>query len=291
MKCSSLIILYIAYTMSVNAQIPNSGFENWTNFGNYEDPTYWGSTNSYSTGSFYAVTKSTDHYPESVGSYSVRLENNTAMNPNYGARGGLFTGPPPPSPDFELPPFWPYGNSSLTGYYKFAPQNGDTMLIRLQLFRFGLSVFSGDISTTTPAPNWTSFNIPIPSFLLADSGSIILAAYNADGFTYMPHGNSVLYVDNLNFDELITGVAEPETERLFSLYPNPASQSIVISHQSIVNGMCELNIYNATGQLVYSAILCNNKQQVDLSNLSSGVYTAELHTSSEIQKQKLIIQH
>ena len=168
-KFTIILTVLITLTIKANAQIPNNGFDNWTTIGSYVDPTFWGSTNSYSTGPFYAVTKSTDHYPVTVGAYSVRIENNTALAPNFSGRGFVSTGPPPPSPDFRLPAFWPYGNSSLTGYYKFAPQNGDTMLIQIELFRFGSSVFSGEFATTASASNWTSFNIPIPPFLLDDS--------------------------------------------------------------------------------------------------------------------------
>lgn len=298
-KVTIILSVLIAMTIKTTAQIPNSGFENWTTVGNYQDPTFWGSTNSYSTGPFYAVTRSTDHYPVAVGNYSVRIENNTALSPHFSGRGFVSTGPPPPSPDFRLPAFWPSGNPSLTGYYKFAPLNGDTMLIQIHLFRFGSTVFSGAFATTASAPNWTSFNIPIPPFLLADSGSIILAAYYANGFDYLPHGNSVLYVDNLNFDSLITSVplSSSEVPSKFSLaqnYPNPFNPSTTIEFELPRSSFVKLVVVNVLGQEVATLL---GKQLVpgryretfNAINHSSGVYFYKLQTSEVPIVKKMLL--
>jgi len=267
------------------AQIPNNGFEDWTDFGNYQDPTYWGSTNSFSAGSFYAITQSTDHYPEAVGSYSVRLENNAALNPSNGARGSLFTGPPPPDADFTVT-----GNpTSLTGYYKFAPQNGDTMFIQIQLYFNGSSVAFGEFTSTTAAPDWTPFTIPISSYANADGGSMIIAAYNANGFNFMPHGNSVLYVDNLNFDNLITDVTAPLAAQVFSIYPNPASETLTITTPIELAYPAVATVFNGLGQVLLTKQLNANQQQLDVSNLPSGVYTISLETSLVKVAQKILV--
>ena len=73
-----LFFALIAFTIRTNAQIPNNGFEIWTTVGSYGEPTGWSSTNIFSTGPFYAVTKSTDHFPVALGNYSARIENNTS---------------------------------------------------------------------------------------------------------------------------------------------------------------------------------------------------------------------
>jgi hypothetical protein len=186
--------------LSANAQIPNSGFENWTIVGGYEDPTGWGTANSLSTGSFYAVTKSTDNYPIMVGNYSVRIESDTALS-NHSILSGLglaLTGNfAQPHPVFKI-----IGHpTSLTGYYKCTPQNSDTIRIGITLYLNGTAVSSGALFTTSSVPSWTAFNIPLSTYTSADSGHIFLGSYYT-----IPQGNSVLYVDNLNFDTLITPV-------------------------------------------------------------------------------------
>jgi hypothetical protein len=226
-KFTIILTVLFAMTITTNAQIPNGGFENWTTIGSYEDPTGWASTNSYSTGSFYAITKSTDHYPATVGNYSVRIENNISLLPNFSGRGVVMTGDTlDPHPTFPIT-----GHpTSLTGYYKFAPQNGDTMAIVIELYLNGVRVFDKDPSFISNATTsgWTSFNISFPTYTIADSGHIYLASYAAADASSMPLGNSILYVDNLNFDNLITSVAQIpnngfELWTSFGSYSNPDS--------------------------------------------------------------------
>ena len=274
-------------TITTNAQIPNSGFENWTTVGNYQDPTFWGSTNTYSTGPFYAVTKSTDHYPVTVGDYSVRIENNTALSPNYSGRGYLSTGHPPPGPNFPTT-----GHpTSLTGYYKFAPLNADTMLIQIQLYKNGAPVSYGEFSTPDTTSSWTSFNIPLSNYLEADYGSIFIAAYYATDFNSLPRGNSVLYVDNLNFDNLINSISEQTSESTaFSLYPNPASDIVKLNINEVDNEELSLTIYNIAGTLVKSETLKQNQQEINIGNLNNGIYLVTIKTKNLTENQRLIIQ-
>jgi len=274
-------------TIKANAQIPNSGFESWTNFGAYEDPIPWGSTNSYSTGPFYPVTKSTDHYPAGYGSYSVRMENNTALSPNYSGRGYISTGVPPPSPDFPVT-----GHpTSLTGYYKFAPLNGDTMLIQIQLYKNGLSVSYGEFTYVASATSWTPFSASLTNYTDADSGSIFIAAYYANGYNCLPRGNSVLYVDNLNFDNLITSISNLTSKNnLFDLYPNPASDIVTLNIENLNNADLTLNIYNVIGNLVKSEMLKQNNKQINIGDLSNGIYMVEIKSKEWSENQKLIIQ-
>src|ERR1035437_8033276 len=92
-KITIILTVLIAMTMKSNAQIPNSGFENWTTVNNCIEPTSWHSIYSLmdSSGNYCQVTRSTDHYPVSVGSYSVRIANDTAIW-NSGISPGYFLG-------------------------------------------------------------------------------------------------------------------------------------------------------------------------------------------------------
>lgn len=288
----SAIVILCFESGRILGQIPNSGFEAWTTTGGYQDPTYWGSTNSYSTGPFYAVTRSTDHYPSAIGSYSVRLENNVALNPNYSARGALFTGPPPPGPDFPIS-----GHpTSLTGYYKFTPVNGDTMYIFIQLFKNGTPVSTGEFTSTASASGWTSFNISLSGYTAADSGSIILAAYYANGFNYIPHGNSVLYVDNLNFDNLIgTGLSESvESLRNFRLYPNANVGNFEVNFETVKADHAEIKIYDLKGVEVMTLFSGNLNSGVhtysyNVRNLNSGNYLFVIVTGEGYKAEQICI--
>ncbi len=51
-----------------------------------------------------------------------------------------------------------------------------------------------------------------------------------------------------------------------------------------------LNIYNTIGALVKSVILSQNQQQINIGDLSNGVYVVEVKSKDYTEKQKLIIQ-
>jgi len=202
-KFSTTTLLFIVLIIKTIGQIPNNSFENWNSFGAYEEPNDWATTNFTSTGTFYPATKSTDHYPEGLGSYSLRVENNISLLPNYVGAGGVISAPfGSPHPAFPLRCTPDY----MSGYYKFYPINGDTLHIRLTLFNLGTPVAFLDFNTTEAQTTWKYFTLAIPNNIDADSGHIVFASYNAIGSIdkYKPYGNSVAFFDNFNFNKIIS---------------------------------------------------------------------------------------
>jgi hypothetical protein len=286
-KFTIVLTVLIAMTITTNAQIPNSGFENWTTVGSYENPNGWVNCNG-NGGTGYPVTKSTDHFPVNVGNFSIRMENFTSgatgcatygfanSVPYIGYNGASFpiTGHP----------------NNFCGYYKFMPQNNDTMTIACGLYLNGAMVASATLSTTNTVSNWTSFTIPFSSYTTADSASIGLGAFYSLGTNTTIQGNSVLFVDNLSFDNLITSATESvSVNSSFSLYPNPAFDIITLNIDNN-NSDLILNIYNVIGTLVKSELLKQNQRQVNIGDLSNGIYMIEIESKELTGKQKLIIQ-
>lgn len=290
-KFTIILTVLIAMTFKTNAQIPNSGFENWTTVGSYENPTAWNNCNSYSTGTFFPVTKSSDHYPLSVGTYSIRVENQIPLS-NCSSYGFAQTcdNNNPCTPAFPI-----IGHPNMfCGYYKCFPLNNDTIQIGLMLFKAGEWIAGAELITTNTVSNWTSFSIPISSYAEADSATITVAAFYNDttcGMPFGPFGNSVLYVDNLSFDNLITSIPEQSfINTTFSLYPNPASDIVTLNIGNPNSADLTLNIYNVVGTLVKSEILKQNTRQINIGDLSNGIYTFEIKSKEWSGKQKLIIQ-
>jgi hypothetical protein len=178
--------------------------------------------------------------------------------------------------------------TSFCGYYKFLPQNHDTMRIFICLYKDGLEVAQVKLSDTVTVPAWTSFTLPIPTYANADSARVFLSSFNSDGAMVI-QGNSVLYVDNLSFDNLIgIGSEQIAKKTLFFLVPNPASD-IVNVNISTNDEETELNIYSVTGKLVKSEMLIQNQQQINIGDLSNGVYLVEIKSQKVSEKQRLII--
>src|ERR1035437_5888284 len=286
---SMLILLSALATANTFAQISNNGFENWTTVGNYMDPQGYLTPNAGSTGGFYPVTRDVSHYPTSLGNYSIRLENNTSLGASgvvlQNRSGNMANGPGPYFPISGHP-------TSLTGYYKYTPLNNDTMMIAVLLHYGGSNVAVAILTSTVTVSNWTSFSIPIPAYTTADSGSILLAAYHAGPKSYnIPYGNSVLNVDNLNFDNLITtGISEVSETNSFSVYPNPFTSATTLQTNQILKD-ATLTVYNLYGQTV-NQIKNISGQTITFNrdNLASGLYFVRLTEENKaIAVDKLVI--
>ncbi len=287
-KCKIILIVLTVIAIKTNAQIPNNGFENWTTVGSYEDPNGWATMNSICTGPFYSCTKSTDHYPASVGNFSMRIENNTSLTQMTGGWGMAIT-------DTMAYPFeaaFPIiGNpTSLCGYYQYTSLNNDSMFISIVFFNNSIRIGDNTFRTGTSTSSWTSFVLPL-TYPLADSATLYMAPFYPNGPTSGPKGNSVLYVDNLSFDSLIISVPEQmQKTPVFSVYPNPASDILSFDINNPNKEKRTLNIYTMQGSLVKSEILIENQREINIMDLSNGVYIVEMKSKEWTEQQKLIIQ-
>ena len=92
------------------------------------------------------------------------------------------------------------------------------------------------------------------------------------------------------FIDLINGVSEFAQNKLFSVYPNPATGIITISFPSSLS-IVKTEVMNITGEVV-KRIDTNNSSSVivDLSSFSKGVYLLKINTDSYSEMQKLIVQ-
>jgi len=286
MKINTVIIsMLFALSLNINAQIPNNGFENWFNTISYEDPTGWATMNAACTGPFYSCTKSTDHFPLTVGNYSIRVENNTSLTQMTGGYGMAITN----AFDWPFKPAFPIiGHPlSLCGYYKFNSINNDTMFIRIVMFDNGSQVFSETFSSGGTS-SWNSFTIPFPSYANADSATIMISAFTPASQVSGPNGNSVLYVDNLSFDQLISSVDESgNSNPHFNIFPNPADDFLVIN--SSENMQAVYKIFDMKGAMLKSGRVSPGSSQINTGNLKSGLYFIEIYSESVSFTKKIMI--
>jgi len=285
------LILFVCAT-AMRAQIPNSGFEVWDASGNCLQPLGWACINDWlgDTQNCYSMSRSDDHYPVSVGTYSIKIENTPSVFPDLGAAGLVWTGD---STGFgtDQPAFPIIGHpTSLRGYYKFLPENGDTMDIHFALYKNGVEVTSGRFVNSTAVTNWTSFKIQVssPDYPEADSARIMMSSFNAEG--EIVYGNSVLYVDNLSFDNLIGSAGEAVSgNEFFTLYPNPAKDIIHFGVNERLNDDIQVDIFTLTGVKIKSEILKQMQSDINIADLCPGVYFIVLRNTKISGTRKLIV--
>lgn len=71
-----------------------------------------------------------------------------------------------------------------------------------------------------------------------------------------------------------TGIEEPATSILYTVFPNPTDEQINISFKgaTIFEG-ARLMIYNITGEQLFNINLSEQNQSIDVSNLAAGIYS------------------
>jgi len=94
---------------------------------------------------------------------------------------------------------------------------------------------------------------------------------------------------------LAMGMEELTGSGGISIYPNPASQSVIISWQSAVGGRIEISVVNVLGEKVYSEQqqIANSKLQLvlNVSSLTNGIYFLKIESGERIIIKKFVIMH
>lgn len=97
-------------------------------------------------------------------------------------------------------------------------------------------------------------------------------------------GGEVFFFDNIKFDGAL-GLGD-NTQEIFSVYPNPASNGYV-NITSTISGDKNVSVYNVLGKQVIQATLTTDR--LNVSELSSGVYIMKISQNGVSSTKKLVI--
>ena len=288
-----LALTPLFYVAKGQDTITNPGFERWTNFGSYEDPDTWKTLNPLTSVVGAVVAYKATGADAHSGSNAIKLVTKTVLgNPTpslvttgtvnvqqQSVDGG--------APISARPLFF-------TGWYKYAPQNGDTASFSITLTKWnGTSrdvVGEGGLYVNTAAASYTSFSIPI-SYALPDVPDtvqiIMVSSSNA-----APQLNSILFIDDVDFD-FSTGIMDSKVEGL-NLYPNPANGVATLQFNLEGTQGIDITILNAMGQNVksiYSGKSNGGLNQVQFSTqgLPTGIYSVRLNMGTKTYTEKLVV--
>lgn len=298
----SLILFSGVYLPSRAQGIPNYNFETWSS-GSNAAPDSWQDRGSKHTG-FFPVSRSADFY---LGSFALKLENKiTSMDTSRGFVESKQTGGKEGfNPSFPVS----VRHISLTGFYKFTPQNGDSAQIFTGLFKTGYAhsqgfgnVLAFGWGTKAAAPVYTPFSLPyVYDHISAvpDSSYISITAYkNLDmttGKELPVRGNSVLLVDALNFDSYLVGYGELDFTKNFLLYPSVTTGSFQVKFDLDKDQFISIRIYDLEGKLVKDLLNQNKKSgsqfiEFDIRDLSSGNYLFVLSSETGYRAEKIVVE-
>ena len=285
-----LFILTLTFAVSAEAQnIPNAGFENWSDFG-YEDPNSWGTLNPLSIlGMPISVTKSTERHG---GAFSAKVETMSTIDDSTGQEtpspGIMFIG----SVDLFQQSFingtsFTARPDSLVGWVKCTTVNGDTSGVALQLTKWDATSLTqeeigfGLYITTSSSSSFYRFSVPIEyvSENTPDTMSVFVLSSLGNGQI-----GSAIWVDDLSLIYNTSSIGELNGTS-FEVFPNPVNDELSISSITID----KMEVYSATGILIDHIVLDSGLiYTYDTKKLANGLYLVK---NSKGELKRFIVQH
>ena len=273
---SGMILIFFVASISAQQQVPNGGFENWTDSGlGYEDPNGWDTPNEYTyvTGVF-TVTKSDT---VSTGNYSAKLKSRLLVgeyvSPGVVTLGEFVVNFLTQTATMEGGIPFTDRPLALNGDYKNFPAANDSTVV-MAIFTEYLeakgktdTIGLGIMYTNNVVADWTSFSVPISFFNNHDPDTMNIIVVSSNMFS--PNKDSYMFIDNFAF-EYEAGIDDLENIVETSIFPNPASDKISFTFGKKINA--NLNIYSNDGQQVYSGIVNGTDQTIDVSNFAAGAF-------------------
>lgn len=144
------------------------------------------------------------------------------------------------------------------------------------------SYLSGGYPVNISAVYWTSSALNDNAKLLSIEPSVTaVIAYGKKAF-----GASVRCIKDYT-----VGLEESKAQNsTFSIYPNPANNSITINYTGDLSQKTNIEIYNYLGQEIMQSNLQSNTTAINVSDLINGIYFVKVRTDNTQKVQRLIIQ-
>ena len=270
-----IAVCLIALSVS-SSQIPNAGFENWTN----GSPDNWDALSNYNIPGILVAINITQVTDAHTGNYALRGD---VINSSGAYAPVLWAG------QTQTENGVPYsGQAALNGYYKFVPAAlGDKFEISVITFKnawLGGGIGYGSIDITDGATAYTKFSVPITNVFAGTPDSCFISF--TIGSSSKLAGGSYFIIDDLSFGAA-TGVNElsstnPAMFALSQNYPNPFNPSTKISYQLPTEGLVRLEVYDIMGRTL--SLLVNEEKPAgqftatfDGSKFTSGIYFYRLN--------------
>ena len=277
MKTILISFSIICCTIILNAQIPNGGFENWTN---ENEPEFWQTNNLPSA--WITVSRSSNAYS---GSYAAKVE-----IADYSG----FPVPPVLNSTFAVTQY----SDVLSGYYQFYPVGNEVVLsVNAYYYKDGLPSGRGSIDIENPASSYTQFSFDPSGGYTGPADTLWIHIEMMSNSSTNPGIGSYALIDQLSLGGASDVEQINQTPTDYSLkqnYPNPFNPSTVIEFSIPQESFVELKVFNVLGKEVSTLVNDNysaGNYKIDFraKNLPSGMYIARISAGNFVQTKKMIL--
>lgn len=292
MKKTLLSLFAALSAFGAAAQIPNAGFENWSNSAGYNTPDNWDNLNAMTSPmSVYTAEKG---MPGSPGNSYLKLTSRNVSGmgvmPGIAATGNINMN------TFAVTGGFPNTTrpANLTGKWQYMSGNGvDMGFVAAYLTKWNMTTMQRDTVATAMKPltgmvmSWGSFTAPFTysKGFNPDTAVIILSA---SGTT--PAANSYLYVDDLAFSGSVapTSVANAASPLPgVSIFPNPATSELTVTLPDAANYFFTLS--DLLGKVVRSQSVNAAQISLNTNGLPAGEYILTVSNGQQAAMNKVSI--
>ncbi len=282
----------LLYTGLASAQIPNAGFEDWTNLGAYNNPVGWQTLNDYTAEiSQFTCTKGT---PGNPGGSFIKLT-------SKGFKSFVFTGIAVAG-QLDVITTTPYAGypftdrpEKLTGNWQhmiFGSSQGyiDVFLTRWDAtLNARVPVASKHEQLSGMAMSWENFEIPLN---YTDDGNpdscMIVMSASGDNPTH----NDYLWIDNLAFQGSVGIQNIAGSYVTIEGYPNPANHQVSFRLNAKNNEQVRCVISNQVGAIVRNERMriVNDIVSLKVEELNAGIYIVQFYYSDKKELARIVVE-
>ncbi len=296
MKKSILsIVAATLISVSAFAQIPNSGFENWTTVGSYTNPTSWGTMNN--TTATYSIYTATAGTPGSPGASYLKL---TSKTTGTTVTNGIAVSGVIDSVNMKAKSGFPFNMQpvSLTGKWQHMIYGSSQGSVKAILTKWNVGLSKRDTIATAAqtlagmAMSWANFaiNFTYLSGALPDSCIIELKASGSN-----PTNTDYLWVDNLAFSGSVTGIQKQESFLSgLVVYPNPSTEGLNMNFNLKTSQQITIELIDMTGKLVcsknVSVVKGESVQTINVAGIAKGSYSVRVIGEQTTEIRKIVIE-
>ncbi len=283
-QISLALAFILVFTIAKSQTIPNSGFEDWTSMGTYNNPNSWSTLNDMTAaaGTFTCV-KGT---PGVAGSSYVKLVSQSV--PGIGIASGIAVCGTVDWITLQPTSGFPFSGrpQSLNGQWQYMASGADQGFIGVALTQWNNTTMIRDTVAFAYSPltgmsmMWANFSIPLTYLTGGDPDSCIIALSASCANGTAAAANSYLYVDDLSFAGVVAGINEIGMSAI-TISPNPASDVLAVDLSSINEKVTSIEIFNIEGRLMKSENPVSSKNiTIVIDDLPKGNYVLKISTST-----------
>jgi hypothetical protein len=182
------------------------------------------------------------------------------------------------------------GASTLVNDISYAEFDADYLQLPTNDYQISVTDATGAVTVAT-------YNAPLATLNLGGASLVALASgfltpsNNSNGpdfgiWVALPAGGNLIQLP------LFTSINEQENKNTLSIYPNPASDKLIVSSALLMSEKAVVNIYNSIGEIVLNQQIGSNPSplaNIEIDNLPNGFYTLEVVGNSVKSTSKISI--